>query len=187
METSHMKLKILAGVMTGLFLGSAAFAQQAAPSAPEGDRMQQRAAKLEQRFKAADANGDGALTRDEAAKMPGLEKHFDRLDANKDGKITLEEMKAAQQRGHGGAGKQEKRGEHTAKFEERFKAADKDGDGALSKAEVEAAKMPRLAKDFDRIDSNKDGKITKDELRAAMKQLHEMRKQGKDSLEGPRK
>jgi len=175
-----MKLKLLAGAIAGVFVSGAAFAQ-AATAPKDANRMQQRSAKLEQRFKEADTNGDGVLTRDEAAKMPGLEKHFDRLDANKDGKITLDEMRAAQERAHGGAGMKHERGEHAAKFEERFKAADKDGDGALSKAEVEAAKMPRLAKDFDRIDADKDGKITREELHAAMKKMHDQRKKEKDS------
>lgn len=152
--------------------------------AKRGAMHDKRKAKFEERFKAADINGDGAIGKDEAAKMPGLEKHFDRIDANKDGKLTREEMMTGHARGHG---KRHGRGDHAARFEERFKAADKDGDGALSKAEAEAGKMQHLAKGFDSIDANKDARITKEELHAAMKRHHETRKKGKDSLEGPKK
>ena len=48
---------------------------------------------MEERFdaklKAADKNGDGALTKDEVqAGMPRLAKNFDQIDANHDGKVT---------------------------------------------------------------------------------------------------
>ncbi|MDH4286878.1 MAG: hypothetical protein OEV26_05585 [Gallionella sp.] len=46
------------------------------------------------RFDQADANHDGALTREEAAKMPMLSKNFDKVNANHDGKVTREEMDA---------------------------------------------------------------------------------------------
>lgn len=41
----------------------------------------------------ADANKDGAVTRDEA--VAAALKHFDMMDANKDGKVTPDERKAA--------------------------------------------------------------------------------------------
>jgi len=44
-------------------------------------------------WKAADKDGDGAISRSEAeAGMPMLFRRFDQLDANKDGKITRDEM-----------------------------------------------------------------------------------------------
>jgi Ca2+-binding EF-hand superfamily protein len=119
-------------------------------------------ARFEERFKAADKNGDGAISKDEAVNMPGLAKHFDQLDVNHDGKLTREELQAARGKMHG------RHGEHMARFEQRFKAADKDGDGALTKAEAEAGKMERLVKNFDQLDTNKDGKVTRAELQAAM-------------------
>ncbi len=49
-----------------------------------------------ERFKRADTNGDGRLSREEAQKsMPQLARDFDRIDANKDGMVTLEELEAA--------------------------------------------------------------------------------------------
>ena len=50
-------------------------------------------AKILERFKAADANGDGKLSRDEAPDR--IKPNFDRLDANGDGLIDLEELKQA--------------------------------------------------------------------------------------------
>ncbi len=53
-------------------------------------------AKFDTRFKAADTNGDGGLTKAEAenAHLGRIVDHFDQIDANKDGKATLEEMRA---------------------------------------------------------------------------------------------
>jgi len=58
-------------------------------------RSQQAAA----RFKKADTNGDGKISRDEAkAGAPGLAKHFDEIDTNKDGFLTPDEIAAARSR-----------------------------------------------------------------------------------------
>lgn len=61
--------------------------------------------KFEARFKAADTDGDGGLSKAEMlAGFPRLARHFDRLDANKDGIVTLDELQAAwQRRGSGSA------------------------------------------------------------------------------------
>jgi hypothetical protein len=47
-----------------------------------------------QRLKAADSNGDGRLSRDEAQALPRLARHFDAIDSNHDGYITRREMRA---------------------------------------------------------------------------------------------
>jgi Ca2+-binding EF-hand superfamily protein len=59
--------------------------------------------KVEQQFKAADKNGDGALTKAEAesAGMGRVVRHFDRIDGNKDGKITPDELRAVLRAGLG--------------------------------------------------------------------------------------
>ena len=55
-------------------------------------RVEMRA-KAEQRWKDADKDGDGALTREEAqASMPGLAERFEKFDSNGDGKIARDEM-----------------------------------------------------------------------------------------------
>ena len=69
-----------------------------------GERMHKRA----ERMKAADKDGDGAISKAEAdaAGMTGLSKNFDKVDANKDGTVTREEMRTAraEHKGmHGGA------------------------------------------------------------------------------------
>lgn len=53
-----------------------------------------RDALIEERFKAADKNGDGKLTLEEAkAGMPRVAANFDRIDAQKLGYITVDQIK----------------------------------------------------------------------------------------------
>ena len=59
----------------------------------------EKKATLQERLKAADANGDGLIDRAEAdAKLPRLAKRFDTLDADGDGKLSPDEMRAAGQK-----------------------------------------------------------------------------------------
>jgi EF-hand domain pair/EF hand len=60
-------------------------------------------AEMKQRFEAAwkraDTDGDGTLSKAEAAQgMPRLARHFDQIDTDRDGRITLAEMDAARAR-----------------------------------------------------------------------------------------
>ena len=49
---------------------------------------------VQERFQAADSNGDGLISKAEAdAKLPRVAKHFAKLDANSDGKLSPEEFK----------------------------------------------------------------------------------------------
>ncbi len=52
--------------------------------------------KMQERWKAADKDGDGALSRTEVdgAGMTMLSRNFDKMDANKDGKLTPEEIRS---------------------------------------------------------------------------------------------
>ena len=64
-------------------------------------------ANAQQRWQAADQDGDGALSRDEAtASMPGIARQFEKFDANSDGKIGRDEMHNFRmgQKGCGGRG-----------------------------------------------------------------------------------
>jgi Ca2+-binding EF-hand superfamily protein len=55
-------------------------------------------AQFDARFKQADTNSDGLLSKDEAQKgMPRLAHAFDKLDANKDGQLSPEEMQAGRE------------------------------------------------------------------------------------------
>lgn len=85
----NVNLKLASVLLSAAFGASAAFAQTP-PEPPRGDR----AAKMQERLKAADKDGDGKISRAEAAALPRIAKHFDEIDTNKDGFITREEMKA---------------------------------------------------------------------------------------------
>jgi hypothetical protein len=85
-----------AGLRIGLALvlvataATGVFAQQA-----DAGRGRQMAAELQKRFTAADSNGDGKLTRDEAkAGMPFVYKHYDEIDTGKTGAITMRDIAA---------------------------------------------------------------------------------------------
>lgn len=61
-------------------------------------RQAQRAAAKQKgsaRFKQADSDGNGTLSREEAAKgMPRLAKNFDAIDTSKDGQLSPDEIRA---------------------------------------------------------------------------------------------
>ena len=60
-------------------------------------------ARADERWKSADTNGDGAISREEAqASMPRMAENFDKLDANSDGKIERSEMHQARKQWRGG-------------------------------------------------------------------------------------
>jgi hypothetical protein len=67
-------------VALSLGLSASAFAQDAKPMAAPSDAAQAA-------FKRADANGDGKLSKEEAARLPGIAEKFDALD--KEGKCFL--------------------------------------------------------------------------------------------------
>lgn len=78
--------------MLGLSLGALPAVAQS--PAPKAERAQQAQAQLEQRFKRADANGDGLLTKDEAKDpMPRVYAHFEQIDVDKKGAVTLDQIK----------------------------------------------------------------------------------------------
>ena len=69
--------------------------------APKDTAKGERARKMHERLKAADKNGDGKISREEAnASLPKLARHFDEIDTNKDGQITREEMRAFREKRH---------------------------------------------------------------------------------------
>ncbi|MEO8627393.1 MAG: EF-hand domain-containing protein [Betaproteobacteria bacterium] len=119
------------------------------------------ASRLDAKFKKADKDSDGTLTKDEARAMPRVAKHFDTIDADKDGTVSLDEIKTSM----AGA----KKNMHN-KGEAAFKKADKNSDGKLDKDEAKA--MRRVAKNFDAIDADKDGTVSLDEIHAFMKAKH---------------
>lgn len=93
-----------------------------------------------------DANGDGVITKAEAAAFPRLAARFDELDKNKDGKLSRDEMPPRAGMGPG-----------------RFEALDANKDGRISKAEAQADKAGVAAR-FDQLDKNRDGYLDRSEL-----------------------
>jgi len=106
-------------------------------------------------LKALDKDGDGKISREEAAAAPRLAQNFDKIDTNHDGFLTRDELAAARKAMHQA---------HWAKI-------DTDGDGKISRAEAQA-NAPRLAEHFDAVDTDKDGFVSPEELKAAMRAHH---------------
>ncbi len=154
--------KLMVSALTATLLAGFALASQASDGAASPDykvRHEEMKAHLLERLKAADTNGDGMISREEAnAGLPQLAKHFDAIDTDKNGLITMQELEAAMKGLHG-------------RHRDAMKHLDKDGDGLISRAEAQAA--PRLAKHFDEIDANKDGFLSKDELAAARAKMRD--------------
>lgn len=116
---------------------AAAIAQQAMPastsqpatqSTPQPASMPQdatgegRHGGMRERIRQLDANGDGSISRDEAAAMPEFAERFDRLDANGDGVLDPSDRQA--RKAHARA--------------ECFDMADNDKDGKLSRSEFDS-------------------------------------------------
>lgn len=90
-----MQYLLLSMLMGTLFGAGMAIAQSSSDSTP--DRKTPRyLARFDEQFKAADTDGDGALSRPEAerANMSRVVQNFERLDADKNGKVTRDEMRA---------------------------------------------------------------------------------------------
>lgn len=105
-----------------------------------------------------DTDGDGRISRAEAAAQPKFAEHFDRADGNRDGYVVRSELRASAEKRRA-----EGMARHRAHFEARFTAADTNRDGKLSRAEVDAG-MPQLAKGFAFHDEDRDGFLTRDDL-----------------------
>jgi Ca2+-binding EF-hand superfamily protein len=112
-------------------------------------RREQFRLEMQERVKAADTDGNGLLTRDEARLgLPHLYEHFEFVDANGDGSVSLAELEQLRDRD-----------QLRQRIQDRVKAADKDQDGKLNLAEVQAA-FPGLAPRFAALDKDGDGFLT---------------------------
>jgi len=77
------------------FVCGSATAQQPTAQAPQQMSLKEAKAKIAERFKAADANHDGKLTRDEAKEgMPQVYDNFDKIDVRKRGYVTERQIGA---------------------------------------------------------------------------------------------
>lgn len=57
-------------------------------------RQDELRGRVGEKARQADANRDGALSREEVGAMPRVSKHFDEIDTNRDGVVSPEEMRA---------------------------------------------------------------------------------------------
>lgn len=67
---------------------SPALAQMSAPAKPAPEMS----AKVQEAFARADKNGDGKLSKEEAAAMPAIVEMFDKADVDKDGFLSKAEF-----------------------------------------------------------------------------------------------
>ena len=88
-----------AALACALALGAVTAMAQTAPGAERAPKV---GAELQKRFAAADVNGDGRLTKEEAkGKMSRVYKHFDEIDAAHSGSVSIADI-AAFARAHRG-------------------------------------------------------------------------------------
>ncbi len=136
--------------------GQAAGSGQAAGKGQPGAHR----AQMLQRLRAADTNGDGKVSFDEAkAAFPNLtQERFSKLDRNGDGVLSM----ADKPQGNGQAG-----GARRAQMIQRLRAADTNGDGKVSFDEAKAA-FPKLTQErFNKLDRNQDGFLSEADRGAA--------------------
>jgi Ca2+-binding EF-hand superfamily protein len=153
-------MKTTLAILLTLSLYSPAPAQ-APPAAPAAGRG--GAAQIEAALKAADANGDGKITKEEAGGAPW----FDRLDQNQDGVLDAAELERVRKgMAAGGGGKLAPgTGPQAGQFEAMVKNLDKNSDGKITKEEAGGAPW------FDRLDQNKDGVVDAAELETVRKAM----------------
>ncbi len=132
-----MNIRILA---TLLFASGTAFAV----SAGSGQNGQDGARQV-------DANGDGAISKEEVKAMQA--KQFAELDIDGNGEVTAEELSSRMLEKH------KQRIERMAEMQ--VNRLDTNGDGAVSEEEFSA----NAEKGFDRRDTNNDGELSREEMR----------------------
>ncbi len=129
----------------------ATLATPALAQSPEISGRPQDKARFDKRFHAADKDGDGALTRDEARRsMPSIYRRFNEIDTDKDGRVTREELEAAFSK-------------RAREERERLMALDSNHDGVITRDEI-LRNASASSRAIDRIDANKDGNISQGEL-----------------------
>jgi EF hand len=97
-HTNFIRNSLLAGLTSVALVAVAQTAAPAAPTAPAATPKAAAApsakdkASMEVAFSRADVNGDGKLSKEEAARMPAIAAKFEELDGNKDGGLSMDEF-----------------------------------------------------------------------------------------------
>lgn len=127
-----------------------------------------------EKWKDADADGDGYLTQDEfnTSHIVGMSERFSRIDTNTDGLLSKEELAAAHAERHAKHhGK--KKGKRDFNPEKMVEHLDLDGSGSLSLAELENKRRSPDAETFMAADTDSSGELNAAELEAMMKARRE--------------
>ncbi len=158
-------------------------------------------AMRQNRFKKADADGDGKITKDELSKVipqngkgPSVDEVFTKVDTNQDGAIDATEDAAALQQMEQGRGPGGPRGaggppppppDAGKLTEELFKSVDSDEDGSISEEELTTALSQSeqtsgldASELFKLLDSDENGSITAVELKSALETMFDLQRAG---------
>lgn len=154
-----MKMHVVITAALATVLASGAAGAQQASATPTATAAPDRAAGM---FARADGDGDGFVSKQEAASMPRLAERFDSLDKDGDGRLSQAEMPAARR----GARAQQAGAHRGMQGRHGMKAMDANGDGSISREEATAAGMS--ADRFAQSDANKDGRLDRADLQARM-------------------
>ncbi|MEQ8895751.1 MAG: EF-hand domain-containing protein [Roseovarius sp.] len=125
-------------------------------------------------FEELDANGDGAVSREEM--QARMQARFADADADGDGKITREEMSAQME-----ARQAERRERFLNKM---FERKDADADGALTMEEMRSDRADRM---FAKVDQDGNGSVSREEFDAMKERMHKRHgkhKRGDDAETG---